>query len=58
MKKYSHIPYMTIIAIVMWISITNTIQAFKCPEMTKTELVLRIPDSFKLNFQNCIINTK
>ena len=36
--------------ILLWISITSTICAFKNPEMTETQLFLYIPKSFILNF--------
>lgn len=40
-----------IIAIMLWFGITITIQAFICPEMTNTELILNSPNSFILNFK-------
>ena len=36
--------------ILLWISITSTICAFKNPEMTETQLFLHIPKSFILDF--------
>lgn len=38
-----------IIFIYMWVTVA--IQAIKCPEMTTTQLLLNIPNSFLLNFK-------
>jgi len=35
---------------VIWMGITSTIQEFKAPSMTRTEVTLRIPQSFMLHF--------
>lgn len=37
--------------IFIWISISSTICAFKNPELTRTQVLLRIPQSFILNFE-------
>lgn len=37
----------------LWIMFTTTIQAFKCPKMTQTELFLHIPKSCIWNWQQC-----
>ena len=37
--------YVLLILVITWVSITNLIQAFKCPKMTQTELFLHIPKS-------------
>lgn len=29
--------YFVLVAVFLWLAITNTIQAFKCPKMSKTE---------------------
>jgi hypothetical protein len=42
-----------VISVMMWIMTTNVIQAFKCPEMSQTELFIHLPKSFILNFKNC-----
>lgn len=42
-----------IILFVLWVFATNIIQAFKCTEMTNTELFLHLPKSIILNFENC-----
>lgn len=41
------------IIILLWISITNIIQSFKCDSMTSTQLFKRLPQSFVLNFKTC-----
>jgi hypothetical protein len=35
--------YMMLAVFMIWIAVSNTIQAFKCPEMTTTELFLHLP---------------
>lgn len=40
------------IIFMLWIAISNGIQAFKCPELTQTQLFLRIPQSFICNWKN------
>jgi hypothetical protein len=37
----------------LWFGITRTIQAYKCPKMTNTELFLNTDNSFLLNFKEC-----
>lgn len=54
MKKY--VKRTTIIGIIsvlllLWIVVTSTIAAFKNPKLTETELLLRIPKSFVLDFK-------
>ena len=44
--------YVFIIAI-LWILISSAIQAFKCPKYTRTELFLRIPQSYICNWTEC-----
>lgn len=57
LKKYERIKtikdYVVYIVsvIFVWISISSTICAFKNPELTQTQLLLRIPQSFILNFE-------
>lgn len=36
--------------IILWTASTTIIQAFKNPSLTQTELFLKIPKSFVLNF--------
>jgi len=52
-KKYNKFVYYLIIVVLMWISITTTIQAFKCQKLTRTELFLNIPNSAILNWEKC-----
>lgn len=42
-----------LIAALLWVSISSSIQAFMCPKLTKTELLLRIPKSFVCDWENC-----
>lgn len=54
MKKYDKI--ITIIGIILvllllWIGVTSTIAGFKNPKLTQTELFLKIPKSFILDFK-------
>ena len=37
----------------LWLFATNLTQALKCPKMTKTELLLKIPSAFILDFEEC-----
>jgi len=48
--KINKIIYHMIVALLFWVAISTTIQAFKCPDMTRTELFLRIPKSFICNW--------
>jgi hypothetical protein len=52
MKTYK-IVYIIAIIVLLWISISTSIQRFKCVKLTQTELFLMIPDSFVCNFKNC-----
>lgn len=45
--------HMLIIFILAWVLVSNTIQAFKCPEMTNTELFLHLPKSFICDWIYC-----
>ncbi len=45
--------YFVLVAVFLWVSISNTIQAFKCPKMSQTELFLNIPKSFVCDWQHC-----
>ena len=38
---------------ILWIAISIMIQAFKCPQMTSTQLILNIPHSFVCDFKEC-----
>jgi len=52
MKTYKT-AYIIAMVILSWISITISIQRFKCVKLTQTELFLMIPDTFVCNFKNC-----
>ena len=49
-KKYITI-YVILVSLLLWTTITTVIVRFKNPELTETELFLRIPKSFILNFE-------
>lgn len=57
LKKYEQIEIIKdcvvyiLSVILIWISISSTICAFKNPELTQTQIFLRIPQSFILNFE-------
>ena len=42
-----------IIASIFWASLSTLIQAFKCPDLTGTELLIRMPRSFVCNWIDC-----
>lgn len=50
MKKYFNILKYLSISILLWVSITITIQRFISPYMTSTELIKKIPKSILLKF--------
>ena len=39
--------------VLLWIVVTNFIQAIKCTKMTQIQLFLHLPKSFMLNFESC-----
>lgn len=45
--------YILLIAMILWIVISTMIQAFKCTELTQTELLLHIPKSFICVWEYC-----
>lgn len=49
--------YISIIFILIFLytGVVNTIQAFKCPKLTNTELFLRLPHTFVCDFIECEI---
>ena len=49
-KKYITI-YVILVSLLLWTTITTVIVRFKNPKLTETELFLRIPKSFILNFK-------
>lgn len=48
--------YFVLIAVFWWVVISNTIQAFKCPEMSMTELFIHIPKSLVCDWEHCVCN--
>ena len=45
--------YFILVVLLIWMAATNIIQAFKCPEMTQTELFLHIFKSFICDWKYC-----
>jgi len=45
--------YALLIMLWLWTSGTCCVQAFKCPQMTQTQLFLNIPNSFVCDWKNC-----
>ena len=52
-NKIQNIIIYAVLAAFIWMSISNIIQAIKCPAMTQTELFLHIPASFMCNWEIC-----
>ena len=53
-KEYaSNALYTVLVAVLLWVAVSNIIQAFKCPKMTNTELFLHIPKSVVCDWQHC-----
>ena len=40
-----------LVLLLLWIVVTSTIAGFRNPKLTETELFLRIPKSFILNYE-------
>jgi len=54
MSKYiNNTIYIAIVTAVLWLAISNAIQAFKCPRMSQTELLIHIPKSFVCDWNQC-----
>jgi len=53
MKNLKRILRIILIIIFVHVSVTISIQRFKCPKMTETELSLSIIQCFILNFKKC-----
>lgn len=45
--------HIVIVAVLLWVSISSMIQAFKCPDMTRIRLFLHIPKSFVCDWKHC-----
>ena len=52
-KRGINIIYTLCILILLWISISSSIQRFACPQMTETELFIHIPHSFIGAWEYC-----
>ena len=56
MKKkapfYRNFAYL-LVPLFLWVSISSTIQRFKCAQLTGTEIFIRIPKSFMCDWVNC-----
>lgn len=53
-KKYNkiiNIIWFILVLLLLWTAVTYSIAGFKNPKLTQTELFLRIPKSFVLNFE-------
>lgn len=53
-KKHSKITtiiWSILVLLLLWIVVTSTIARFKNPKLTETEISLRIPKSFILDFK-------
>ena len=52
-ENINNILYFILVIILLWLTISNTVQAFKCSKMTQTELFIHIPKSFACNWEYC-----
>jgi hypothetical protein len=52
-ENISNALYFVLFAVGLWVVISNAIQAFKCPEMSQTELLIHIPKSFVCDWKHC-----
>jgi hypothetical protein len=52
-KKFEAVLVVAYAVLAIWLLVSNVIQAYKCPEMTQTELFLHIPESFVCNWNHC-----
>lgn len=53
-KKHSkiiNIIWLILVLLLLWIAVTSTIDRFKNPKLTETEILLRTPKSFILDFK-------
>lgn len=46
--------YFTVVGSFVWTAFTSIIQSFMCARLTQTEVFMRIPKSFLLDFINCM----
>ena len=53
-KDYaSNALYTMLVAVLLWVAVSSMIQAFKCTDMTQTQLFLHIPKSFVCDWEHC-----
>jgi hypothetical protein len=52
-EKTGNARYIVLISVFLWMAISNAIQAFKCPKMSQTELLIHMPKSFVCDWQHC-----
>ena len=53
-KDYaSNALYTLLVAVLLWVAVSSVIQAFKCTDMTQTQLFLHIPKSFVCDWKHC-----
>lgn len=45
--------YALLVVMLLWVAISSMIQAFKCVDMTQTQIFLHIPKSFVCDWENC-----
>lgn len=50
-NKIINVIWFILVLLLLWMVVTSTIARFKNPKLTETELFLRIPKSFILDFK-------
>jgi hypothetical protein len=45
--------YLFAISFLVWIGVSSVIQAVKCPDLTQSQILLRVPDSFVCDWIDC-----
>lgn len=50
-NKIINVIWFILVLLLLWIVVTSAIARFRNPELTETELFLRIPQSFILDFK-------
>jgi len=53
MEKIKEFMFGVLIITLVWLMISNIIQAFKCPTMSQTELFIHLPKSFICDWKEC-----
>lgn len=53
MKKIKNYLLAFLLVLVLWLSISIINQAILCPQLTQTEMLLRIPKIFVANYYEC-----